>query len=220
MAAKPQPPVTPETRRAEICRTAARMIRDRGFDATSVADIARGLGMTKAGLYHYFPSKEALLFEIITFGLERVREEVIVPTRKIRNPEERLRQIVIRHARITTRAQGAVAQLFDETRALPTAGQKAVRLEQRAYVALIRKTLGELDRIGRLGRIDPTVAAFSIIGMVLWLPRWFRAGGRLSEEQAAAEIAKLALASVLSAAPLPRGRAPRQRTMNRSRVPT
>src|SRR5713226_2567579 len=87
-------------RRAEICRTAAQIFRDRGYDATSVSDIARALGMTKAGLYHYVDSKEALLFEIMTYGLDRVRDEVVLPARAIRDPEERLRQIVIRHARI------------------------------------------------------------------------------------------------------------------------
>src|SRR5437762_13336038 len=63
----------PQRRRIEICRTAAQIFRDRGFDATSVSDVARALGMTKAGLYHYFESKEALLFEIMTYGLDRVR---------------------------------------------------------------------------------------------------------------------------------------------------
>src|SRR5574341_2178399 len=91
------------TRRAEICRTAARIFRDRGFDATSVSDIARALRMTKAGLYHYFDSKEELLFEIMTFGLERVHDEVVIPASRIRDPEASLRQIVINHATITTR---------------------------------------------------------------------------------------------------------------------
>ena len=106
-----------EARRAEICRAAAQIFRDRGFDATSVSDIARALGLTKAGLYHYFESKEALLFEIMSFGLDRVRDEVIVLVRAIRDPEERLRQLIVRHARITTRGQGAVAHLGDEIRA-------------------------------------------------------------------------------------------------------
>ena len=92
------------SRRVEICRTAAQIFRDRGYDATSVSDVARALGMTKAGLYHYFDSKEALLFEIMTYGLERVRDEVVLPVRAIADPEERLRQIVLRHARIATTA--------------------------------------------------------------------------------------------------------------------
>src|SRR2546427_7821222 len=95
-----------DARRAEICRAAAQIFRDRGFDATSVSDIARALKMTKAGLYHYFTSKEALLYEIMMFGLDRVRDEVVIPLQAVKDPEERLRQLVVRHARITTRAHG------------------------------------------------------------------------------------------------------------------
>src|SRR5207249_6468054 len=91
LASQPAP-----TRRVEICRTAAQIFRDRGFDATSVSDIARALGMTKAGLYHYFESKEALLLEITNYGLDRVREEVILTVRAVRDPEKRLRQLVLR----------------------------------------------------------------------------------------------------------------------------
>src|SRR6266487_3344950 len=87
----------PDARRAEMYRTIAQLFRDRGFDATSVSDIARALGLTKAGLYHHFESKEALLFEIMMFGLDKVRDEVIVPVRAIRDPEERLRQLILRH---------------------------------------------------------------------------------------------------------------------------
>src|SRR5215510_11572532 len=206
MATKPLPHTRLNSRRAEICRTAARIFRQRGFDATSVSDIARALKMTKAGLYHYFTSKEELLLEIMMFGLDNVRDEVIVPARAIRDPEERLRQIVIRHAQITTRAEGAVSQL-DELRALPPVAQRKVKELQRKYFDLVRETLRELKAAGRLRDVDLTVAAFSTIGMILWLPRWFRQGGRLNAEQAATEIANLTLASVLSSEkPKPRAR--------------
>ena len=199
--AKPAPKAATDlrlnARRAEICRTAARIFHDRGFDATSVSDIARALNMTKAGLYHYFTSKEELLFEIMSFGIERVNEEVIVPARAIADPEARLREIVERHAQISTRAQGAVAQLIDEARALPPAARKTVKQYMRVYLDLIRDTLLELKARGRLRDVDVTVAAFSVIGMILWLPRWFRQGGRLSSVQAAREIANLAVAGVL-----------------------
>src|SRR6266540_847100 len=130
-----------QPRRAEICRTAAQIFRDRGFDATSVSDIARALGLTKAGLYHYFESKEALLFEIMTFGLDRVRDEVVAPARLVRDPEERLRQIIVTHARIATHGRGAVAHLGDELRALPLPSRRQVEERMRLYVDLVRTTL-------------------------------------------------------------------------------
>jgi AcrR family transcriptional regulator len=194
MAAPPKPIAPLNSRRAEICRAAAQIFHDRGFDATSVSDIARALGMTKAGLYHYFSSKEALLFEIMMFGLERVHDEVLVPVRAIRDPEVRLRQLIVRHARITTRARGAVTV---ETRALPPAQRLKIERRMRIYVDLVRDTIAEIAKTGRLRDVDPTVATFSLIGMILWFPRWFRHGGRLTPEIAADEIANMALGGLL-----------------------
>src|SRR6187397_218828 len=157
------------TRRAEICRTAAQIFRERGYDATSVSDIARALGVTKAGLYHYFDSKEALLFEITAYGLDRVRDDVILQVRGIRDPEERLRQLVTRHANIATHGRGAVAQLVDEVRALPPGSRKQIEERMRAYFDLVRDTLRELQAAGRLRPVDTTVATFGLIGTILWL---------------------------------------------------
>ena len=191
----------PQTRRIEICRTAAQIFRDRGYDATSVSDIARALGITKAGLYHYFESKEALLFEITSYGLDRVRDEVILPARAVRDPEARLRQMVTRHALIATQGRGAIAQIVDEVRALPPPARKRVEERMRAYVDLVRDTLVELRSAGRLRDVDPTVATFSVIGTILWLPRWFRQNGRLSQEQVANQIADVVLGGVLRSRP-------------------
>ena len=180
-----------------MCRTAAQLFRDRGYDATSVSDVARALGMTKAGLYHHFESKEALLFEIMMYGLDRVRDDVIIPARTIRDPEERLRAMIVNHARIATRGQGAVAHLGDEIRALPPAGRRQIEQRMRVYFDLIRDTLRELKATGRLRTVDPTVATFSLLGMILWLPRWFRQGGRLDQEAVANAIAEFALGGLL-----------------------
>jgi AcrR family transcriptional regulator len=197
MTSQREPRTGTDGRRAAMIRTAAQLFREHGFDATSVSDVARALGLTKAGLYHHFESKEALLFEILVFGLEKVRDDVLVHVRSIRDPEERLRQLIVRHARIATRGKGAVAHLGDEIRALPPAARKEIEQRMRKYLDLLRDTLDELNAAGRLRPIDPTVAAFSIIGMILWLPRWFRQGGRLTQAQVADHIADLALGGLI-----------------------
>ncbi len=168
MPAKPSAKSVPDSRlnarRTEILRTAARIFHDRGFDATSVSDIARSLDMTKAGLYHYFPSKEALLYEIMTFGSElvtRVNGQSQAITRSVSG------RLSSGTPQISTRAHGAVAQLIDEVRALPPVARKRIEQFDRAYFDLIRGTLRELDAQGRLRDVDPTVAAFSVIGMIL-----------------------------------------------------
>ena len=205
----------PQRRRIEICRTAAQIFRDRGYDATSVSDIARALGITKAGLYHYFESKEALLFEITSYGLDRVRDEVILPARAVRDPEARLRQMVMRHARIATQGRGAIAQIVDEVRALPPPARKRVEERMRAYVDLVRETLVELRSAGRLRDVDPTVATFSVIGTIPWLPRCSgrTAGSRRNRWRTRSRIScSLACCAVgRRSSATPRGASPRLR---------
>jgi TetR/AcrR family transcriptional regulator, cholesterol catabolism regulator len=177
-----------KARRTEICLTAAHTFVERGFDATSVNDIAAALGITKAGLYHYISSKESLLFDIVTLGLDSIDEEVIGPTREIADPEERFLDIVLRHALLATCNDGVITLLIDEVHALPQAQRKKVNLRRRKYFEYVRQTLRELEAGGRLQDIDPTVAAFSVIGAIMWLPQWFRPGGRLSSEEVAEEM--------------------------------
>jgi AcrR family transcriptional regulator len=184
-------------RLAEIYRTAALIILRKGYDATSVNDIANALGMTKAGLYHYINGKKELLYDIMNFGLGELDEEVAAPAKAIADPAERLRFIVAAHARLVTRGQGAITILVDEVTALPPAQQRKITQRKRAYFDYLRDTLDELKATGRLQDVDTTAATFSLLGMVNWLSRWFRQGGALDEEQAADQIVRIALHGLL-----------------------
>src|SRR6202158_908119 len=89
---KPQKKSVPNNeRQAEVYRTAAQIILRKGYDATSINDIANALGMTKAGLYHYINGKKELLFDIMNFGLDELEEEVITPAHSITDTAARLR---------------------------------------------------------------------------------------------------------------------------------
>jgi AcrR family transcriptional regulator len=186
-----------KSRRTQICITAAHTFVERGFDATSVNDIAAAVGITKAGLYHYITSKESLLYDIITHGIDSMDEEVVEPTRAIRDPEARFRDIVLRHALLATCHDGVITLLIDEVHALPPAQRRKVNQRRKAYFDYVRDTLRELKAAGRLQDIDVTVAAFSVIGAIVWLPQWFRPGFRLSSEEVAQEILDFIAAGVL-----------------------
>jgi AcrR family transcriptional regulator len=184
-------------RPAEIYRTAAQIILRKGYDATSVNDIANALGMTKAGLYHYINGKKELLFDIMNFGLDELDEEVAAPARDIADAEARLRFMIASHARLVTRGQGAITILVDEITALtPTQSRKITR-RKREYFDGLRELLSELKAEGKLADVDTTAAAFSLLGMINWLSRWFRQDGALTAERAAAEITKIALYGLL-----------------------
>jgi TetR/AcrR family transcriptional regulator, cholesterol catabolism regulator len=184
-------------RLAEIYRTAAQIILRKGYDATSVNDIANALGMTKAGLYHYISGKKELLFDIMNFGLDELEEEVTNPARAIKDAEARLRFMIAGHAQLVTRGQGAITILVDEVTALTPAQCRKITQRKREYFDNLRDLLDELKDAGKMQDVDTTAAAFCLLGMINWLSRWFRQGGALSAEQTAAEIVKIALGGLL-----------------------
>jgi TetR/AcrR family transcriptional regulator, cholesterol catabolism regulator len=197
MAEKAEKRTQTDGRAAEVYRTAAKIILQKGYDATSVSDIADALGITKAGLYHYIKGKTELLFEIMKYGLEELDRAVLVPAREIADPEERLRFVITTHARIVTRGDGVVTILVDEARALTPAQNRTVTRMKRKYIDCIRDTLDELQKAGKMRDVDTTVAAFSIAGAVNWLSRWFRPEGKLDAEAIAQQIADIAFHGVL-----------------------
>ena len=184
-------------RRAEIYRTAAQIILRKGYDATSINDIANALGMTKAGLYHYINGKKELLFDIMNFGLDELEDEVGTPAQSIADAEARLRFIVASHARLVTRGQGAITILVDEITALTPAQNRKITRRKRVHFDRLRDLLNELKAEGKLHDVDTTVATFSLLGMISWLSRWFRQDGALTDEQVADEIVKIAVHGLL-----------------------
>ena len=145
MATKTQKKSAPSNERlAEIYRTAAQIILRKGYDATSINDIANALGMTKAGLYHYINGKKELLFDIMNFGLDELDEEVATPAGEIAEPTERLRFIIASHAQLVTRGQGAITILVDEITALTPAQNRIITRRKREYFNRLRELLNTL----------------------------------------------------------------------------
>jgi len=198
LRAKPSLPVWRKEQRTDhIYRVAAEIMCEKGFEATSMNDIADAVGLTKAGVYHYIRGKEDLLFEIMSFGMDMVDEDVIAPARAETDAELRLRTIVERHAKRIMEQGGAVTVLLEEMSSLTAAHQRVIRNRKREYFELVRATMEELRKEGKLREVDATVAAFGLIGIVLWTSRWYRRGGSLSPQQAAGDLVEIAMSGVL-----------------------
>jgi AcrR family transcriptional regulator len=180
-------------RRFQICMTAARTFVERGYEATSVNDVAAAVGVTKAGLYHYISSKDALFFEILTLGMDWLDEDVVKVVRRIADVETRFRETISRHAQLSAGNEPWITALLDEMHALPRADRRKIEDRKRAYVDLARGMIRELQAAGRIRAIDPTVATYSLLGMIVWIPRWFRPRRRLRAEQVAADVTAIAL---------------------------
>lgn len=198
MRAIQTPDLFEDERAGNIYRTAARIIYEKGFDATSMNEIAEAVELTKPGLYYYVKGKKELLFAIMGFAMDLLDSEVVGPAQLMEDPEERLRIIVRQHARLLTREAGAVAILIDETGGLTEEQRVAITRRKRAYFDFLRETLEKLAAEGRLREVDPTTAAFSLLGMLMWIARWYDTSGRLKPEDVVRDVTEIAVSSVLA----------------------
>jgi AcrR family transcriptional regulator len=198
---KRQPRPNAPDRLNEIYEVAARIIREKGYDGASMSEIADAVGITKAGIYHYIPGKQDLLFAVMSYGMDSLDNDVIGPARAISDPEQRLNAIITNHVNLIaghSTAQGnPITIVVDEVAGLTPAHRRKINQRKRAYVDLVRDTLKQLKDAGKLKDLDITAAAFSLFGMILWISRWYRPDGRLTPEQVAKEVCKMALGGLL-----------------------
>ncbi len=184
-------------RASHVYRVAAEIMCDKGYGATSMNDIAEAAGLTKAGIYHYIRGKEDLLFEIMMYAMDNVEQNIIAPARLVEDAEERLRTIIEQHTRSVIEGVGAITIVLEEMTALTAPHRRQIKARKRAYFEFIRETLDQLAREGKMRAVSSTTAAFSILGMILWISRWYRRDGPISPEEALRDYLELGMNAVL-----------------------
>jgi AcrR family transcriptional regulator len=168
----------------EILEGAARLIFQSGYEATSMQEIAEACGLTKAGLYHHIKTKEALLLAIMHYGMDMFDDMVLAKTADIVDPVARLRECMARNiALITQDASKEVTIILHEHQTLTGAAKDEINMRKKRYVRFLEAAFREASERGQIRAVDPTLAAFSFLGVVLWTYKWYRAEGKLSPRQ-------------------------------------
>src|SRR2546421_12027755 len=86
--------------RNRIYEVAAEVFHRKGYDNTSMSDVATAAGLTKAGLYHHVTSKESLLYTILDYGLDLTESNVVKPLEAVSDPLGRLKTMIDLHLRL------------------------------------------------------------------------------------------------------------------------
>ncbi len=185
-------------RRSQILETAARLFCEKGFDKASMGDIADAMRLTKAGLYHHIRSKEELLYQIMAYGMDLFEQKVLRRVVSIDDPLDRLRATFHAHVLLVTRDRPKeITVILHESNALKGRYRDRINARKKRYVRFLEKTLREAVRTGRARRVDPSLAAFAMLGMINWIYQWYRPGGRLDEETLADALTDLYLGGLL-----------------------
>jgi AcrR family transcriptional regulator len=177
------PTVSDDYRAVDIYRKAAKVLHEKGFEATSMDDIAEAVDLTKGGLYYYIKGKKALLYAIMDFALNLVENDILLPARREEDPSQRLAQILSGHARLVLTEHCTMTILVDEVEGLEPDYREKIRKRKRAYVEFLRDTIATvLQEQGREEEIDAGVAAHSALGVLHQTIHWHQNDSGLETE--------------------------------------
>ncbi len=177
-----------EVRLAQIFKVALRIIHDQGYYATSLNDIAKAAGLTKAGLYHYISSKEDLLYAIMNFGMDLVDSDVLEPASKVIDPQERLRILVKAYANLIMEEWQAITVIINETNGLTAARRQNIRKRRQVFYQFVYETIQQIKDETDVKVLDVGVTTLSFVGCLVWMAYWYRPDGRLTKEQITDQI--------------------------------
>ncbi|WP_298925609.1 TetR/AcrR family transcriptional regulator [uncultured Ramlibacter sp.] len=180
-----------ELKRDEILDVAAQCFADRSYPAASMNDIAAAGGTSKARLYHYYESKEAILFDLLDRYTQRLLAVIgqAEATAQRRNLDERaaLHELVRSFLdEYETSATRHVALLHD-TKFLGEAQRELILDRQRDVVSAFTRFLCRAYP-QRLTPTNQTAITMMLFGMINWTFTWLRPGGTMSYPQFAEEV--------------------------------
>ena len=185
----PSPPVAPgspepgaaDGREAQLLAIARRLFARKGFDATSLRDIAEEASITKAALYYYFPNKDALYERIVIESMEALLAEVTEAVQRVPTPTAQVRAFLHASADSLEHRRDRWLAGSNAFWQAGSTGRRGLALQQRdAYERLLRGCIERGIACGELRPVDPAMAGRLLLSGLNQMARWHRSGGPLS----------------------------------------
>jgi AcrR family transcriptional regulator len=180
-----------ELKRDEILDIAAQCFADKSYPAASMNDIAAASGTSKARLYHYYESKEAILFDLLDRYTQRLLAVIgqAEATAQRRNLDERsaLHELVRVFLQEYESSATRHVALLNDTKFLGPAQRELIVDRQRDVVSAVTRFLRRAYP-ARVTAANQTPTAMMLFGMINWTFTWLRPGGPMSYAAFAEEV--------------------------------
>jgi TetR/AcrR family transcriptional regulator, cholesterol catabolism regulator len=168
---RPAPASRYDRRLAEILAHATDVFCEKGYEGASMRDLSRASGMSLAGLYYYFESKERLLFLIQKHTFTTIVQRLKARLEGVADAEERVRIFILNHLEYFLANQAAMKVLSHEAEALKNGFAAEVATIKREYYRICVGLLDELKRERGLA-FSTRIAVLSLFGMMNWIYTW------------------------------------------------
>jgi AcrR family transcriptional regulator len=180
-------------RRGQILRESARLFREKGFDGTSVRDIAAATGLQSGSWVYHFKTKQDILAAVMEEGLQQALERIEAIGHQRLAPRARFRALLRTHIdTLLGPGQDFIPVLLYEWRSLEAAARPRIVELQRRYEAVWDAVIAALQQSGEW--TQPTrLDRLFMFGALNWIAHWYRPGGALDAAQLAREAERFFL---------------------------
>lgn len=183
--------------REGILEAAARIFSEKGFHATSMQDIAEAVNLQKASLYHHFPSKQAILADILDEALDLINNNLAAVSSQALSPDEKLRQAMVSYFQTIAQNKDLSAVLLLEQRALDPVQKNRLAERRERFERLWRDLIIEGENEGVFTNVDASLTGRAILGVMNWSVTWYRSDGARSADEIANLFADFLLNGLL-----------------------
>jgi AcrR family transcriptional regulator len=175
-------------KRGQIVSEAAALFDSRGYHATTMEEIASSVGIAKPTLYHYYRSKDEILYaiheEFIDLLLAEHQQRATDPSL---GPDELLQGIAGDILDLMETHHGHVRTFFEHHRELPVRERSTIRRKRDDYARIVESLLQQGVDQG-IFDTDPKMCALHFFGMCNWAYQWYRSGNELPPRSIAEEF--------------------------------
>jgi len=164
-----------------IGSAAARLFNTKGYLQTTMNDITTAARFSKGGIYHYFASKDEILFFVLDRYLNLVLQDLEQNLAEIETAREKIQYIISRHIRLYTQNPAEAKTLLNEKYCLPPKYRRQIDRKERDYFQIVRKVLaGYFADRQNLPFSKITVITFLLFGICNWIFSWYNPRGAVS----------------------------------------
>ncbi|MFN4994021.1 MAG: TetR/AcrR family transcriptional regulator [Bacteroidota bacterium] len=183
-------------RKDQIMQVAARFFKNKGYEATSMRDIAAELGIEAASLYHHIKSKE----EILTAICFDMANRFVTALKEVNDiyfsAEERLRMAIQFHVQISCDYLDETAVFLNEWKSLPEPSLSAFRKMRDNYEKHFRVIVKDGETEDIFDNVDEKFAALTILSSVNWIHQWYNPDGSMNPSQIAKKLADIIIGGI------------------------
>ncbi len=177
-----------ERRRATVYGTATKILCNLGYEKASIRNIAEAMGMTKAGLYYYFDSKEDLLYQILDSYMDDLLTGIQDIAERITDPLSFLRECIRFQVNLYCRDKYRSKLIIHDENCLNGRYYQALKEKQRTYLSYWREGLLKFCEQEGIETGNLSVDVHFLVGMCNWTYQWYNAKGEVDPDALADRI--------------------------------